>query len=182
MNTWNAHLPRMAELKLALTFDRSLYRIGEKIQVTEELANLTDKDVFIDGQSMTHHFMVREEAGKNIDEWPHVDVMYAPRGAEAFWKLAAKETFRSTYSLPVEDHEWCGFGIPDGKYKGPALHVHRTAGQSIYRLAKVPGRYEVVKRIIPMHGIPERAKKFRIRNVFSGELISDPIKIQILPI
>jgi hypothetical protein len=181
MNTGNAHLLFMAELKLVLTFDRSSYRIGEKIQVTEELANLTDKDVFIDGQSMTHHFMVREEDGKNIDEWPHVDIMYAPMGAEAFWKLAANETFRSTYSLPVEDHEWCGFGIPDGKYKGPALHVHRTAGESIYRLAKVPGKYEVVKRIIPSHGIPERAKKFGIRNAFSGELASPPVRFTVVP-
>jgi len=170
----------MSVLKLVLKFDKDTYRIGERIQVTEELTNLTGNDVNIDSGSVTVHWLVLDSEQKNIDEWPYTDLICPPPGVEAVWNLAAGETFRSTYSIPIDDKEWVGFGVPGTKYQGPALEVCRTAGDSIYMLENVPGTYTLMKKFYTMEWIKERAKKFGLKALFEGELRSPPLTVRIV--
>jgi hypothetical protein len=169
----------MTGLRYSLKFDKAAYRVGERIQVVEELENASKMGVNFDGGSISVHYLVVDIDGKNIDEWPYTDIHCAPPGPEAFWKLAAGETFRSAYSIPIEDKEWVGFGVPDTRYKGTALEVTRTAGHSIYRLEKVPGTYTIIKKFYTMGWAKDRAKQFGITDVFEGELRSPPLRINV---
>jgi hypothetical protein len=171
----------MTGLRYSLKFDKATYRVGEKIQVVEELVNTSKKDINIDGGSTGVHYLVLDADGNNIDEWPYTDILCAPPGPEALWKLPVGETFRSTYSLLIDDKEWIGFGVPDGKYNGAAIEVTRTAGHSIYRLAKIPGSYTIVKKFYTMGWLRDRAKEFRFTDIFEGELRSPPLRIQVVP-
>lgn len=169
----------MTDLRFSLKFDKATYRVGEKILVVEELVNTSKKDINIDGGSTNVHYLVLDADGNNIDEWPYTDEHCAPPGPEALWKLAAGETFRSTYSLLIDDKEWVGFGVPDVKYNGVALEVTRTAGDSIYRLAKVPGTYTIIKKFYTMGWAKDRAKELGFTEVFEGELRSPPLTIKV---
>jgi hypothetical protein len=167
----------MTGLTYSLKFDKTTYRVGEKIQVVEELVNTSKTDINIDGGSLSVHYLVLDADGNNIDEWPYTDVHCPPPGPEALWKLLAGETFRSTYSLLIDDKEWVGFGVPGSKYKGVAIEVTRTAGDSIYRLAKVPGTYTIIKKFYTFGWAKDRAKELGFKDVFEGELMSPPLKI-----
>jgi|GEM_PF-4096898 len=170
----------MTGLRYSLKFDKTTYQVGEKIQVIEELVNTSKKDVNIDGGSTNVHYLVLDTDGNNIDEWPYTDIHCPPPGPEALWKLAAGKTFRSTYSLLIDDKEWVGFGVPNQKYKGTALEVTRTAGDSIYCLAKVPGTYTIIKRFYTMGWAKDRAKDLGFQDVFVGELRSSPLKVKVV--
>ena len=165
-------------LQLTITSDKQVYEVGEDVKLTIKATNIGIEDVYIDGGNLEVSYEIRNNSGEEIKEIPFLDEIYEMPGAESFWKLYVGGIRKSTTTLWIKNGSWKPLFTGDA-YKGIAIHVLRTAGQSVYPLEKIPGIYRIsLQWIIDGRRSQERAKEFGFRNVLLDSITSNTITIE----
>jgi len=165
--------------QLIIKSDKDVYEVGETIQLSKKITNSGNEQIYVDGGSLQVHYEIQDMMGNKIKEIPFLDKISPMPGEEAFWGLPSGESNLSFTHLWIKDGEWSGFG--GGSYKGIALHVLRTAGQSAYPLEKIPGDYKIIMNWLINRDLSQkRAKEFGFKKVLSENIISNIILIKVV--
>lgn len=171
---------KRAPLILKLTAENSIAQPGGQIRLRLEVSNPGRRAIEIDNGALTSFGVIRGADGKEIPQWPFMDVLLAPSGKEAVWRLPAGAHQVIEVKLEFREGAWSGFGIPDQTYRGYAIEAQYEAGAAIHALGKLPSTVTIVWRwIADSETIKSRAHQFGAVAGWSGEVSSNAVEIRL---
>jgi hypothetical protein len=176
--------PKVAKpprLLLKLSADAPQVAAGETIRLRLEVKNPGQRAIPIDSGALGSFALVRDADGKEIAQWPFLDILLVTPGKQAVWILPAGGRKALEISLAFRHGSWSGFGVPDQKYEGHAIEASYQAGSVIHAIHTLPATVTIVWRwLADAETVAARARQFAIAPSWSGDVLSNPVAIRLL--
>jgi hypothetical protein len=177
-----AAAPPTSGLSLTLRCANPRVRVGESIDLAIVVTNHGATDVVVDSGSVIPYPTFRTTDGTKLVEWPFMDILATGPGREAYWTVEARGSSTLSRKVSLERGSWSGFGVPDGgPYEGLALVVNTNSGSAIFAIPSLPMTIDVTENWLADAGtVRRRARQFGMHGVFSGELESNPVRVELV--
>jgi hypothetical protein len=169
-------------LILRLSADTPEVAVGGVLKLRLEVGNPGKRPLRFDNGALVSFMVMHDADGKEIPQWPFMDILCAPPGKEAVWNLPAGERKPIEVTLPFREASWSGFGIPDGgDFQGRALEAHYPAGAAIHAIGKLPTNVTIVWRwLASKDAVRARARKLGMPPTWSGDVTSNSVEIRLV--
>jgi hypothetical protein len=177
-----AAAPPTSGLGLTLQCANPRVRVGESIDLAIVVTNHGATDVVVDNGSVIPYPTFRTTDGTKLVEWPFMDILATGPGREAYWTVEARGSSTLSRKVSLDRGSWSGFGVPDGgPYEGLALVVTTNSGSALFAIPSLPMTIDITEHWLADAGtVRRRARQFGMRGVFSGELESNPVRVELV--
>jgi hypothetical protein len=174
--------PKVAKpsrLLLKLSADTPQVAAGETIRLRLEVRNPGRCAIPIDNGALFAR--LSDADGKEIAQWPFLDILLVAPGKEAVWSLPAGGRKTVELALAYRQGSWSGFGVPDQTYEGHAIEASYQAGSVIHAIRTLPTTVTIVWRwLADAETVAARARQLAIAPSWSGDVSSNPVAIRLV--